>query len=222
MKAKYPRLLLACLLLGVISGSILITGATPVLAQEERPARCTVDTPIGNSGGATTCPDPSSIPGAPAGTAFWANRCYAIVVGVTTTITEKACDQPPFGGSSGPGAENSGGTQTPSAQRSEVDKACNDTDKDGSGTVTGDELQNCLKENPITKWIVWGINILSAGAGVIITLMIVIAGIQYSTAGANPQAVSAAKGRMLNAIISLLALFFLYAFLQWLVPGGIF
>jgi uncharacterized ion transporter superfamily protein YfcC len=47
-------------------------------------------------------------------------------------------------------------------------------------------------------------------------------GIQYSTSGGNPQAASAAKKRMSNAFLALLALVFLYTFLQWIVPGGIF
>jgi len=60
------------------------------------------------------------------------------------------------------------------------------------------------------------------GVGVIITVMIVIAGIQYMTARDNAQAVQAAKSKIMNAFIALVAFIFLYAFLQWLVPGGLF
>lgn len=82
--------------------------------------------------------------------------------------------------------------------------------------------ESCLNDNPIVQLTYWAINILSGLAGLAIVGMIVAGGIQYSTAGASPQAVSAAKGKIINALIALLALFFLYAFLQWLVPGGIF
>lgn len=80
----------------------------------------------------------------------------------------------------------------------------------------------CLNGNPIFANIVYAINIISAGVGVIVTAMIVIGGIQYASAGGNPQKVAAAKTRITNAIIALVAYFFLFAFLQWLVPGGLF
>jgi len=101
--------------------------------------------------------------------------------------------------------------------RDEIDEACRN-----SGSISQGELARCVRKNPITQWIVFATNTLSAGAGVIIVLMVVIGGIQYSTAGANPQAVNAAKGKIVNALIALLALTFLYAFLQWLIPGGVF
>lgn len=213
----------AALILLVLSGTFMVSATErSVHAQENNPARCTISFYGKGGDGDRPCPDPSTIIGAPPGTAFYPNTCWAIVIGSPTTVTEMACDQPPFGGGSTPEGPITSQTAPTNLQKSDVDEVCNNTDEDGSGTVTNDELQDCLRENPITRWLIWGINLLSAGAGVIITLMIVIAGIQYSTAGANPQAVNAAKGRLFNAILALLALFFLYAFLQWLVPGGIF
>ena len=73
----------------------------------------------------------------------------------------------------------------------------------------------------ITKWLVAIINILSAAAGLIITIVIIVGGIQYTTAKDDPQAVAAAKGRITNAILALAVYIFFYAFLQWLVPGGV-
>jgi hypothetical protein len=94
---------------------------------------------------------------------------------------------------------------------------------DGSGFQDDPQkLQECLEGNPIVSVTVWAINLLSAGAGLVITFMIIVGGIQYSTSGANPQAVTAAKNKLFNAIIALLMLIFLYSFLQWLVPGGPF
>jgi len=81
---------------------------------------------------------------------------------------------------------------------------------------------NCLNNNPITKYILLTINFLTVGVGVVVTIMIIIGGIQYASAGANPQQIQAAKSRISNAIIALLAYLFLFAFLQWLVPGGLF
>lgn len=73
----------------------------------------------------------------------------------------------------------------------------------------------------ITRWLIVVINILSAVAGLIITIVIIIGGIQYTTAKDDPQAVAAAKGRITNAILALAVYIFFYAMLQWLVPGGV-
>lgn len=66
------------------------------------------------------------------------------------------------------------------------------------------------------------INILSAMVGIVITAVIVIAGIQYSSAGNDPQKISSARNRIVNALLALVTFIFMYAFLQWIVPGGIF
>ncbi len=66
------------------------------------------------------------------------------------------------------------------------------------------------------------INVLSAFVGIIIVIMIVVGGIQYSASRDNPQATAAAKGRVFNAILALVLYLFLFAFLQWIVPGGVF
>jgi hypothetical protein len=52
--------------------------------------------------------------------------------------------------------------------------------------------------------------------------MIAVAGVQYTTSRDNPQAVQAAKQKIWNVLIGLLAFFFLYAFVQWIIPGGVF
>ncbi len=82
--------------------------------------------------------------------------------------------------------------------------------------------EKCLKDNPLVRWTLFGINLLAAGVGVVVVIMIIIGGIQYASAGPNPQAVYAAKQKIANAVIALLAFFFLYAFLQYLIPGGVF
>lgn len=79
----------------------------------------------------------------------------------------------------------------------------------------------CLANNPITRNIELAINFVSAGIGIVVTIMMAIGGIQYASAGGNPQAVGAAKKKITNAIIALLAFIFLWAFLMWLVPGGV-
>lgn len=80
---------------------------------------------------------------------------------------------------------------------------------------------DCLKKNPITSYINDAINFLSAGVGIIVIGMIILGGIQYSMAGDNPTATQAAKQRITNGLIALFIFLFLFAFLQWLVPGGL-
>jgi cytochrome bd-type quinol oxidase subunit 2 len=73
----------------------------------------------------------------------------------------------------------------------------------------------------IVAYLVTFINVLSAIVGVVIVIMITIGGIQYSAARDNPQAAAAAKGKITNAILALILYLFTFAFLQWIVPGGV-
>jgi len=66
------------------------------------------------------------------------------------------------------------------------------------------------------------IRFLSAGVGIVVTGVIIVGGIQYATAEDDPQKVSAAKSRIINALIALLAYIFLFSILQYIIPGGIF
>ena len=81
---------------------------------------------------------------------------------------------------------------------------------------------DALKSNPITKDIQQLVDVLSAGVGIIVVAMIIVGGIQYSIAGDNPQQLTVAKKRIVNAMMALIALAFAWAFLQWIIPGGVF
>ncbi len=65
------------------------------------------------------------------------------------------------------------------------------------------------------------INFLSALVGVVVIMMIIIGGIQYTTAGSDPKKIAGAKARVYSAILALVVYIFIFAFLQWLVPGGV-
>lgn len=82
--------------------------------------------------------------------------------------------------------------------------------------------KDLTKENcGITKYVFIFINVLSATLGIVITISIIVAGIQYSASAGNPQAVEASKKRITNAALALLTFAFMYGFLQWIVPGGL-
>lgn len=74
----------------------------------------------------------------------------------------------------------------------------------------------------VGKYINPAIALLSILVGVVSVTSIIVAGIQYSTSGGDPQKVSAAKKRIAMTVFGLLAYTFLFAFLQFLVPGGLF
>ena len=78
--------------------------------------------------------------------------------------------------------------------------------------------QNCIVQeviNPIIK-------VFGAIVGIVIVGTIIFGGIQYSIAGDKAEDVAKAKQRITNGMIALAAFLFAYAFLKWLVPGGIF
>lgn len=66
------------------------------------------------------------------------------------------------------------------------------------------------------------INVLSALVGITVVIMIIVGGIQYSSAEDNPQKIAAARSKIVNALIALFVFIFMFALLQYLIPGGIF
>ncbi len=103
-------------------------------------------------------------------------------------------------------AKSSGGHGSSSGELEGGD--CNDA------VLTGD---NCN----IVKYLVGGIQFLSALAGMAIVGSMMMAGYQYMTARDNSGQVEAAKKRILWALIALGLFIFMFAILNWLVPGGV-
>lgn len=99
------------------------------------------------------------------------------------------------------------------------------------GTIEEERAEietDCVEESlnadncGIISYIVVSINILTGIVGIIVVIMIVVGGIQYSSAAGDPNGVAAAKKKIYNALLALVAYLFVYSFLQWLVPGGVF
>jgi len=100
---------------------------------------------------------------------------------------------------------------------------CKDTTVDGSSTaISVSKINKCLETSPLVDSIQTIVNFLSAGVAIIVIAVLIIGGIQYMAAGDNPNAVSDAKKRIINALIALMVFIFTTAFLQWLIPGGVF
>jgi len=64
------------------------------------------------------------------------------------------------------------------------------------------------------------ISLLSAIVGLVVVIAVIMGGIEYSSSGGDPQRAAAGRTHITNALLGLLAYIFLYAFLQFLIPGG--
>jgi hypothetical protein len=81
---------------------------------------------------------------------------------------------------------------------------------------------SCQSVSVISGWLDAIIKFLGLGIGIIITIVVVLGGIQYITAGGDPQGTAAAKKRIASALVALVAFVFMWAVLQFIIPGGIF
>jgi hypothetical protein len=74
---------------------------------------------------------------------------------------------------------------------------------------------------------IWGllllvINILTAGIGIAAVAGIVYGSVLYTSAGSSPEQVKKAIGIITNVVIGLVAYALMYAFLNFIIPGGLF
>ena len=66
------------------------------------------------------------------------------------------------------------------------------------------------------------INLISGLVGIIVVIGVIIGAVQYASSAGDPQKAAKARGKIAKSLIALIAFGFLYFFLQWIVPGGIF
>jgi len=64
------------------------------------------------------------------------------------------------------------------------------------------------------------INLLSAVVGLVVVIGVLFGAIQVSSSAGDPQKAANGKGHIRNALLGLLAYILLYAFLQFIIPGG--
>lgn len=94
------------------------------------------------------------------------------------------------------------------------------SDSGGQDSVCGESGTRCTTF--VEKYINPFIYLLSGLVGVLAVISIIMAGIQYASSADDPGVVTKAKQRMFNTVIGLVAYIFLYAFFDYLVPGGFF
>jgi hypothetical protein len=101
-------------------------------------------------------------------------------------------------------------------------ESCHTSGSPSGNPATPADIQNCLSNNTITKRLNQIVNFLSAGVGIVVAGVITLGGIQYTLAGGNATAITAARQRIMNGLLALVLFMFIYAILQWIIPGGVF
>ncbi len=92
---------------------------------------------------------------------------------------------------------------------------------DGKSNCIKKSQSGDLKTNPIYIWLVWILRFLSAGVGIAVVGGIVYGGILYLTARDNSSQTQKAVNVITNSVIGLLLYILMFAFLNYLIPGGI-
>ncbi len=94
-----------------------------------------------------------------------------------------------------------------------------DHDAGKQGEHCSDNSNNCdlvkLYVNPFIK-------VLTLLVGLVVAASLIMGAVQYTASNGDAQKVAAAKSRISNTLLAFFAYAFLYAFLNFLVPGGIF
>lgn len=123
-------------------------------------------------------------------------------------------------GSTGNGGNNGGCTLSNGQCASCYGNNCVDCSK----TACTDSAIECSQGNCdlINTYINPAIKVLSIIVGIVVVLSIILGGVQYSTSEGDPQKAANAKSRITKTVLALVAYLFLYAFLQFLIPGGAF
>ena len=100
---------------------------------------------------------------------------------------------------------------------------CAGTNSNSSG-CSNVNATNCNANNCdlIKAYLNPAVNLLSGLVGIVVVIGIISGAIQYSASAGNPQAAAKGRSKISNSVIALIVFAFIYAFLQWIVPGGIF
>jgi hypothetical protein len=93
---------------------------------------------------------------------------------------------------------------------------------DCSDNPTDSRIAKCINSNEIiTKVINPAIKVFSILVGVVAVVMLIIAGILYSSAQDDPKRISLAKKIIFDVLIGVAAYVFLFAFLNYVLPQGV-
>lgn len=154
------------------------------------------------------------------------SRCYTIPASsqgvgrpVPVTCSASLAEPPDSSGDGTSGGSGSADDRAPPPTIERVeDDAFGGCDRNAAINDSDEVSTGC---NIIDKYVNPLISFLAAAVGLVVTSMIIIGGIQYSSAGGDSSKVAAAKSKIVNAIIALIAFLAMYGVLEWLIPGGL-
>ena len=98
-------------------------------------------------------------------------------------------------------------------------------DKCGGGSttvVTSIDFGCTGQGSPISDMLFAFIRFLAAGVGIVVIASIILGGIQYIGSRGEPGSTGHAIERIRSSVIALIIYIFIYAILNYLVPGGMF
>lgn len=75
--------------------------------------------------------------------------------------------------------------------------------------------------NPIYGYLGGVIRFVAGLVGLAVVINIIIGGLQYMTSQGDPGALTKAKNRIFNAVVSLIAFIFAATIINYLIPGGV-
>jgi len=152
------------------------------------------------------------------------SNCYEVQgIDSRATITQVKCDDTPLKPSTNKQmcADSNSGKTAPCVNCSDGSVAASEAECSQPATVAGGNCQSLSKCDLMSTYINPLIKFLAALVGVVVVVSVIIGGIQYSSSAGDPQAATAARKRITNAIIALVVFIFLYALLNFLIPGGL-
>lgn len=138
-------------------------------------------------------------------------------------------DNPDPGGSDSPSADpsqpdGSGDAQKPADTQDYSAKPIDDSLKCSvlPPSVCDFAHNGKLDESGIWQLLLWILGILTFGVGVVATAAVGYAGFLYTTAQDSSEQTKKAIEMIRNTVIGIIAYALMYAFLQFIIPGGIF
>lgn len=76
--------------------------------------------------------------------------------------------------------------------------------------------------NPVTGLLLQIVNFLAVGVGIAVVGGIIWGGMMYASSNGESSKIQQAKMIVVNAVVGLVLFIFMYAFINYLVPGGLF
>lgn len=230
---SYKKLILAASLFVLSLGGVLAVGTTPAFAASRcygqkdgtgniyAMAKCDYATLQGSGFNMSGLPNPLE------------DTCYAWTNDVTAAGVTVDCSDPKYVAASAAAAATPDPEINPDAVKDAVSETAANADAKTKASFTSrnssvncdgstpDKLQKCVSDNPLIQQMTQIIQFLTIGVSVVITIIVIIGGFQYMTARNNPQAVTGAKKKIAAALIAFVAYMLLWAFMQYLIPGGV-